>query len=53
MSDLRQNLETLAKMSEGEDTFTALEENLELLGSLKIAEPAFADWDNEEDAVYD
>jgi len=47
LPDLRKNLEALAKMSEGGDTISALEENLELL------EPAFADWDNEEDAVYE
>jgi len=47
-------LEILAKKSEEEDDMiTALEESIELLGSLKVAESAFADWDNEEDAVYD
>lgn len=30
-----------------------LNESLELLGSLKVAESAFSDWDNEEDSVYD
>jgi len=30
-----------------------LNENIELLGSLKIAESAFSEWDNEEDSVYD
>lgn len=25
----------------------------ELMGWLKVAEPAFAEWDNEEDAAYD
>lgn len=51
--ELRQNLEILAEVSEREDMITALEENIELLGSLKIAESVFEDWDNEEDAVYD
>jgi hypothetical protein len=30
-----------------------LADRLELLGWLKVAEPVFLDWDNEEDAVYD
>jgi len=25
----------------------------ELMGMLKVAEPAFEDWDNEEDMIYD
>lgn len=47
-------LEILAKKSEeGDGMINALEESIELLGNLKVAESAFADWDNEEDAVYD
>ncbi|KJS03661.1 MAG: hypothetical protein VR68_00680 [Peptococcaceae bacterium BRH_c4a] len=47
-------LEILAKKCEEEDgMINVLEENIELLGNLKVAESAFADWDNEEDAAYD
>jgi hypothetical protein len=47
-------LEILAKKSEEEDgMINVLEESIELLGNLKVAESAFADWDNNEDAVYD
>lgn len=28
-------------------------DRIELLGWLKLAEPVFSDWENEEDAVYD
>ncbi|TEB04756.1 hypothetical protein Psch_03518 [Pelotomaculum schinkii] len=28
-------------------------ERIELLGWLKVADTAFSEWDNEEDAVYD
>lgn len=28
-------------------------DRLEILGMLKIVESVFADWDNEEDSVYD
>ncbi|MDR9785814.1 MAG: hypothetical protein RJR37_00785 [Peptococcaceae bacterium MAG4] len=38
--------ELLAKVAAAYDIF-------ELMGWLKIAESAFVDWDNEEDAVYD
>lgn len=31
----------------------AIFDRLELLGWLRTAEPAFSDWDNEEDACYD
>ncbi len=30
-----------------------LKENMELFGLLKITEPVFEDWDNEEDSIYD
>lgn len=47
-------LEILAKKSDEEDgMINLLEESIELLGNLKVSEPAFADWDNEEDAAYD
>ena len=47
-------LEQLALDDEGANKMSEkLNENLELLGSLKVAESAFNDWDNEEDSVYD
>ena len=30
-----------------------LKDNIELFGLLKITEPVFEDWDNEEDCIYD
>ncbi|MGI6486817.1 MAG: hypothetical protein ACOX2B_00570 [Syntrophothermaceae bacterium] len=33
--------------------FEKMLERAELLGWLKVAEPAFSDWDNDEDAIYD
>lgn len=30
-----------------------LKDNMELFGLLKITEPVFEDWDNEEDSIYD
>ena len=30
-----------------------LKDNMELLELLKIIEPVFEDWDNEEDSIYD
>ena len=30
-----------------------IKDSKELAGMLKVAEPAFADWDNEEDKIYD
>ncbi len=27
--------------------------NIELLNTLKVAEPLYSDWENEEDAIYD
>lgn len=47
-------LELLASSNEGVNNMAdLLNENNELLGSLKVAESAFSDWDNEDDAVYD
>jgi len=30
-----------------------LKDNMELFEMLKIAEPLYKDWDNEEDSIYD
>lgn len=47
-------LEILAKNSEEEaGMINLIKDSIELLSSLKVAESAFTDWDNEEDAVYD
>ncbi|MCL6446942.1 MAG: hypothetical protein K6U04_02145 [Armatimonadetes bacterium] len=35
------------------DFLNKIADRLELLGWLRVAEPAFSDWDNEEDAIYD
>ncbi len=38
---------------ETRELFQRIADRLELAGWLKLCESAFADWDNEEDAVYD
>lgn len=47
-------LEQLALEEEGANKIgELLNESIELLGSLKVAESAFSEWDNDEDSVYD
>lgn len=45
----------IEKLDPGElrELLNKMADRIELLGWLKLAEPIFSDWENEEDAVYD
>lgn len=52
VEDLVAEVEKLS-VDELREFLARLREKLELLGWLSLAESAFSDWDNEEDACYD